>query len=107
MACDIFVMKPDGRGKHRLAMAHGFTDAWVEWPSGGKEILSAGSTQNGWRVLATNVSTGGQRMLFPGSSTSWCTVAGVSKDGQTIALNACWDARVAVARSGTPTREGA
>ncbi len=95
VACDIFVIKPDGSGKHRLALAPGFTYAWVEWAAGGKEILSSEAGQG---VLATNVSTGRLRKLFPGSSTAWgCSLAGVSRDGQSIAANACWDARIAVA----------
>ena len=91
-SCSVSLMRPDGAGKRLLVQPD--VAGWVEWISGGREVLWFSWGNLGIRPMglyATDVSTGQTRSVLAGDAGAYEPV-GVSGDGQTIAV-----------RTGSPT----
>ena len=78
-SCWVDLMKADGTQKRRLVEKSSGYGGWVEWAAGGTSVL--------WPLgppHVTNVATRSSRRLLP--TTSPGDLAGLSKDGRTIAI---------------------
>ena len=99
-SCSVFLMKADGSGKRRL-VKDTWLFPWVEWAAGGKIVLWPGPGS----VYVTNLGTGRAHSLLPDPSIDHLVdLAGMSKDGHTVAVDISDDGLRCLTLSGQSLR---